>query len=270
MYRHTAEDTLIERGDGLVARLERRADQSAERAAVLFGDDDVVRHIHQTAGEVTGVGGLHGRIGQTLTCTVRGDEVFEHRHTLLEVGEDGVFDDLIGLGTRFLRFRHQTTDTGELLDLVFRTTGSGVEHHEHGVEALVGLGHLLEQDIGDVVVDMRPCIDDLVVTLVVGDETHIVVVGDAAHLLVTFLNELGLLGRYDDIVEVERQSGQVSHAVTQVLDAIEELASLGEAHRFDDVGDDVAQRLLGYDLIDIAHLVGDDAIDDDTSDGCFH
>ena len=114
---------------------------------------------------------------------------------------------------------------------------------------------------------MRPGIDDLVVTLVVGDEAHVVVVSNLTDLLVTFLNESGLLLRDDDVIEVERQTGEVSHAVTQVLDTIEELAGLGETDILDHISDDVAKALLRDDLIDKTNLLGDDAVDDDTSNG---
>ena len=112
---------------------------------------------------------------------------------------------------------------------------------------------------------MCPRVDDLIVTLGVGDESHVVVLGDLADFLVTFLDERLLRLRDDDIVEVERQTCLVGHAVTEVLDTVEELASLGETNVLDDVGDDVAQALLRDDLVDIAYLVGDDAIDDDTT-----
>ena len=48
-------------------------------AAVLLGDDDVLRHVDQTAGEVARVGGLERRIGQALTRAVRRDEVLAAR-----------------------------------------------------------------------------------------------------------------------------------------------------------------------------------------------
>ena len=88
-------------------------------------------HFDQTAGKITGVGGLEGGIGETLAGTVGGDEVFEHAQTLLEVGKNRVLDDLTAFGTGFLRLGHKATHTGQLTDLVFRTTGAGVKHHEH-------------------------------------------------------------------------------------------------------------------------------------------
>ncbi|MBQ9892476.1 MAG: hypothetical protein IJM35_04905, partial [Bacteroidales bacterium] len=63
-------------------------------SAVFFGDDHIVGDVHQTAGQVTGISRLEGGIRQTLTGTVRRDEVLEHRHSFLQVGNDRVLDDL--------------------------------------------------------------------------------------------------------------------------------------------------------------------------------
>src|SRR5690606_34375627 len=56
----------------------RRGDRELEalrRAAVHLADDDVLRDIHQTTGQVTRVGGTQSGVSQTLTGTVRRDEV---------------------------------------------------------------------------------------------------------------------------------------------------------------------------------------------------
>ena len=79
-------------------------------------------HVDKTAGKVTGIGGLKRGVGKTLTGTVGRDEVLKHRQTLLEVRKNRVLDDLTTFGTALLRFRHKTTHTGELTDLVLRTT----------------------------------------------------------------------------------------------------------------------------------------------------
>ena len=113
---------------------------------------------------------------------------------------------------------------------------------------------------------MRPGIDHLIITLIVGNEAHVVVVGNLLNLLVTLLNEFCLLLRDDDIIEVERQTGLISHTITQVLNTIKELTSLSEAHMVDNIGNDVAEALLRDLLIDVAHLFGDDAIYNDTTD----
>ena len=116
---------------------------------------------------------------------------------------------------------------------------------------------------------MRPGIDNLIVTLVVGDESHVIVISNLTNLLITLLDQVGLLLRNDDIVEVERQTSQICHAVTEVLDTIEELTCLSETYILDYIGDNVAQTLLRDDLIDIAYLLRDDAIHDDTTYRCL-
>ena len=131
MNRHAAEDALCQRCHHLVVVLDLAAYEAAESAAVLLTDNHVVSHVDQTAGKITGVGGLEGGIGETLAGTVGGDEVFEHAQTLLEVGKNRVLDDLTAFCAGFLRLGHKTTHTGQLTDLVFRTTGAGVKHHEH-------------------------------------------------------------------------------------------------------------------------------------------
>ena len=241
MYGDAAQDALIERCDDLVAILQRTALKTAQRAAVLLGDDHVVGDVDQTTGKVSGIGRLHSGIGKSLTRTVRRNEVLQHGHTLLEVGDDRVLDDLRTLGTSLLRLCHQTTHTGELGNLVGRTTRTGVEHHIYGVEALVVFGHVLHHGSLQVGIDVRPGIDDLIVTLLVGDETHIVVVRDLVDFLLTLGHDAVLLLRHDDIVKVEGETGNIGHVVTEVLDTVEEGAGAGHVHGLDYISDQSTQ-----------------------------
>ncbi len=111
VYGNTAENTLIQRRDDLFTVLQGGADQTAQRAAILLGDNHVVGYVDKTTGQVSGVGSLHGGVGKTLTGTVRCDEVLQHRHTFLEVGDNRVLDDLVSFGTGLHRLGHQTTHT---------------------------------------------------------------------------------------------------------------------------------------------------------------
>ena len=110
--------------------------EAQDGAAVLFGDRDVLRHVHEAAREVAGVGRLERGVGQTLTGAVRRDEVLEHREAFTEVRLDRALDDFAdAAGELLLRLRHQAAHARQLTDLVARTTRAGVEHHEHRVEA---------------------------------------------------------------------------------------------------------------------------------------
>ena len=211
-------------------------------------------HVDKTTCEVSGVGSLHSRISKTLTGTVRSDKVLLHRHTLLQVRKNRVLNDGVALGTSLLRLGHQTTHTSKLGNLIGRSTGTRVKHHVHSVEALVGLGHVLHHSLLQVGVDVCPSIDHLVVTLLIGDKTHIEVGGNVVDLILTLLHNGLLVVRNDDIVEVKRQTSEVCHAITQVLDAIEEGAGASHTHRLNYDGNEVTQRLLRNDAIEETNL----------------
>ena len=112
---------------------------------------------------------------------------------------------------------------------------------------------------------MCPGIDNLVVTLIIGDEAHVVVLGNLTYFLITLLHQCLLRLWDDDIVEVERQTCLVCHTVTEVLDTVKELASLSETDVLNHISNDVTQRLLRDDTVDIAYLLRDDAIHNDTT-----
>ena len=58
--------------------------------------------------------------------------------------------------------------------------------------------------------------------------------------------------------------------VTQVLDAIEEFAGTCHTNHLDNICDKPTQRLLGYNIIEITQLIGDDVVNDDTSYRSFY
>ena len=48
--------------------------------------------IHQTAGEISGIGGLERGVGQPFAASVSGNKVFKDRQALAEVGNNRLFD----------------------------------------------------------------------------------------------------------------------------------------------------------------------------------
>ena len=114
-----------------------------------IADDHVLGDVHQTAGQVAGVGGAQRRVGEALAGAVGGDEVLEHRQALHEVGLDRPLDDLA------LRVGHQAAHPGELADLLERSAGAGVGHHEDRVQLVEVVLHRLRDLVGGPVPERR-------------------------------------------------------------------------------------------------------------------
>ena len=224
------ENALAQGLDHIAAFDDRLHEDALLGAAVFLGDHHVLRHVHQAPGEITGVGGLEGGVGQTLARAVGGDEVLEHVQPFAEVGGDGRFDDrTVGLG-------HQAAHPGQLPDLGRRTPGAGIGHHEDGVEG--GLFHLValavhhlfgaqarHHRLGHLVVGARPDVDHLVVTLAVGHQTRGVLFLDLLDLPLGGFQQLFFFRRHRHVVCADGHPGPGGEPETGVHQLV------GEDHR---------------------------------------
>ncbi len=237
-----AHDAVAERLEDLAALDDRRDDDSVDRAAVLFRDDDVLRDVDEPAREVAGVGRLERRVREALARAVRRDEVLEDREALAEVRDDRLLHDLArGLG-------HGAAHAGELPDLLLRAAGAGVRHHVDGVELpaadAVGRLHLLEHGVGHRLRDPVPDVDDLVVALAVRDGALLALVLDLEHFLAGAVHELALVGGHAHVVHADRDAGARRHVEPEGLDDVEDLDRALEAERHEAVVDEVLEALL--------------------------
>ena len=181
------------------------------RAAVLLADDHVLRDVDQTPRQVARVGRAERRVGEPLAGTVGGDEVLEHRQAFHEVRLDRPLDDLT------LRVRHQTAHTGELTDLVERSAGTGVGHHEDRVGLVERVLHRLRDDIGR----LGPDRGDALPPLLLGHQAALVLALDLGHILLVAGEDGLLLGRDDDVVLRDRHAGLRRVAEGERLDRVE-------------------------------------------------
>ena len=240
---------------------------------VYLTDDQLLRNVYQTSGQVTGIGGTKRGIGQTFTGTVRGHKVLQYVQTFTEVGLDRKFDGVTG------RIGHQTTHTGQLLDLFVGTTGSGIGHHED-VVIFIQSG---EQCMGQFIVGLLPGVNDLFVTLFVCDQTTFEVLGNLVYRLLCLRDHLRLLRRNGHIGNGygHRRTGRI--LVTGGLDVIQNLCSLGRTVCIDDFFQDLFQLFLCYQeiylqskliardgTVYIAKILRQDLIEQETAQGgCY-
>ena len=262
----TAEDTLTEALNNIFVALDSRSGQTTQRATVLLVDDNILSNVDKTTSKVTCIGSLKSGICQTLTSTVRRDKVLQHRKTLFEVRQDRVLDNLLTtLNTRLLWLSHKASHTRELTNLLARTSCSRVKHHIYWVEAiqilLKGRDYLSTQ----AVVNTCPNIDNLVITVVIGDKTHTIVFDNTISGLVTLLDKSLLILWDNYCIEVKRQTALECHTVTEVLDVVKEHSNLVGTSLLHHYCDDITKRTLSQHIVDIAYLRWDILVEQDTT-----
>ena len=263
------QDALADRLDDL-APFDQSADGNTIGCAAVDGaHDHVLRHIHETAGQVARIGGLERGIGQPLSGTVGRDEVLEHREPFTKVRSDGSFDDLSrGLG-------HEAAHPGELTHLLGRTARPGVGHHVDGVEARdlsflavfvpFDLGpQPLQHLVGHLLRCVGPDVDHFVVALSVGDQTFLVLLFDLLNLGLRRFDELFLVLRDLHVVNRHRDPSSRGVAVAQSAQPIgEKNGGLGTESAIALI-DQLAEGLLVHYLVDDLEgdLVRDDLLEE--------
>ena len=146
----TADQTFLEALDLTPGIDNRDGDDPFVGSAVGFANDDILRDVDQTAGQITRVGGTKSGVGQTLSRSSGGVEVIKDGQALAVVGLDRQLDRASG------GVGDQAAHAGELTDLVHRATGAGIGHHKDGVilgetllECVLNLGGRLVPGLDD-------------------------------------------------------------------------------------------------------------------------
>jgi hypothetical protein len=166
-----------------------------------------------------------------------------------------------------LRLGHEASHPAQLANLLLRPSGAGVGHRKDRIEALLVLLQGVEEHLGDLVVRLRPDVDDLVVSLVVGNEAHRVVLLGLLDLLVGLFDELLLLLRHNDVRERERHARGGGAPEAHVLDVVEELGRLLVIGLLQHLGNHPADVLGAEHLVHVVDAVGQRLVEDDAPHG---
>ena len=248
---NAAKDTITQGLDDFTALDQRLHGHTILGAAIFLDDHQILRHVDQTAGQVTRVRRLQRGVGQALTGAVGGVEVLLDGQAFLEVRDDRRLDDLAG------RLGHQAAHPAQLLHLRLRTAGARVGHHEHRVDVGVlaldqhaRLRDLAHHGVGDPVRGLGPGVDNLVILLAARDQAVGVLLLVLLDLGAGFGDQFGLLGRNHDVVLAERDTrlGRLAEAQAHHLVG-EDDRRLLTAVAIDHV-DQVADLLLGQVLLE--------------------
>ena len=203
---HTTQNAIAQRLFNVATFDNRRHGDPFEGATIVFGYNQILCHVNQTTGQVTGVRGFQCGIRQTFTRTVRGDEVLEYVQTFTEVRGDRRFDD------GAIRLRHQTTHTSKLTNLGCRTTRTGVGHHVDAVKGNLLLFNavtvnngfslqVIHHRFGYAIVRRGPNIDNFVIAFARGNQTRLELLLDLSNFGFRFRDDLVFLLRDDHVID---------------------------------------------------------------------
>ncbi len=254
----------IDKGHGdLVTLVDGALVDTVLGAAVSDRDDDVLGDVGELASQVTRVRRLERRIGQSLTSTVRRREILQHAKAFEEVGLNRLLDNLAR------RLGHQTTHAGELTNLLDGTTRLRHDHAVDRVHVETPVAHvvaqLAEHVFADLLAGVRPRVDDLQVTLTLGDDAASVCHVDLLDLTGGLLDDR-LLRRWDDhVILAEGQARACRGLEASLLEAVQETQRRVAIEQQVAIGDDVRQRLLVQVVVVVRHPLFEDLVEHDAT-----
>ena len=210
-------------------------------STVLLADDQLLRYIDHSSGQVTRVSRAECRIGKSLAGAVCRHEVFQNVQTFTEIGLDRKFDG-VALG-----IRHQAAHAGQLLDLLVGTAGTGIGHHED----IVVLVHVADHNLGQFFIDLGPGCDNGAVAFLLRQQTSAEILGNLIHRVLALLHQLVLLFRHDDVSNGNSHGRLRRIMISDGLDQVEHFGCLESPVNVDASLQNLLELLLGHHEIDL-------------------
>ncbi|MNV27533.1 hypothetical protein D3C71_1186870 [compost metagenome] len=119
------------------------------------------------------------------------------------------------------------------------------------------------------VVDTCPDIDDLVITFVVCNETHVIVIHYFFNLVSCLLNQFSFRSRNVQIFQVERKTTFEGCLISQFFHIIQELCCTSHTRSLHNLTDDITQRFFSQQFIDKSHFLRNNLVEDHTTYSCL-
>ena len=151
-------------------------------AAIIFTDNEILWNVNKTSCKVTWIGCTKGCIWKTFTGTMSWNKVFQNIKTFTEVWLDWKFDSVTWC------ICHQTTHTCKLFNLLVRTTGTRIGHHED-VVILIKTG---KKSILKTFISFLPYLDYILMTFFISRTTSVIVLCNLFNFLFCIGNKFFL------------------------------------------------------------------------------
>ena len=196
LNRITAHQALGKRFDHLVAIANVTNLDALVSTAIVLTDNHFLRNVHQTSGQITGVGSTQRGIGQTFSRASRRNKVFQNVQAFTVVRANRNLNRFTG------GVGDQSAHTGQLTNLVHTTTSTRVGHHEDWVVLI----QVVFQGVRYFVSGFVPGFDDHLITLIIGNQTSAVLLGNLFDLLIGFFHQFLFLRRNDCVTNCNSDS----------------------------------------------------------------
>ncbi|SCJ53759.1 Uncharacterised protein [uncultured Ruminococcus sp.] len=206
----------------------------AEYVAVVFANDDVLRYVDETTGQVARVSRTQSRVGQTLTGAVARRKVIQYGQAFAEVRLDRQVDDTAG------RVSHQAAHAGNLTNLLLVAAGAGVSHHKDGVERV----HVIHHGFRHIVRRLFPNGAGLAVPFVFSNQAAEVHFRNILNLLIGFVENIPFFSRNLNVRNSDGHAGLPRVMIADSLDAVKEGRCLRIAYEMEAGVDKLADFLL--------------------------
>ena len=215
-----------------------------ENIAVFFTDNDILGNIDETTGQISRVGSPQCRIGQTFTGTMGRCEVIQYRQAFPEICLDGQVDDSAR------RVSHQATHTSNLTNLLFITTGTGVSHHEDGVERI----HVIHHDFRYVIRCFFPDGAGLTIPFIFRYKAAEIHFGYILYLFIGGIEDVPFFSRNLNIRNSNGHTSLTGIMITDCLDIIQKFRRLCIADKMEAGIDELANLFFIHEYAKAVHI----------------
>src|SRR6266498_3102412 len=211
--------------------------------------------------QVRQLAGMRGLMAKPSGEIIERPITSNFREGLTEVRRDRALDD-------FSRgFGHQTAHARELPHLLTVAARSRVDHQENRIQffATLVMFEGAEHHAGNLVSGMRPNVDDLVVTLAIGDDTLAILLFNLPDLLVSIFELRLFLFRNDHIRNSNRDSRLGCLGKTKLFQFVQRRDRLRWSRDLVTAPNDVTELFLARSLVEKSKLLRPNFIEDDTA-----
>jgi len=182
--------------------------------------------VNQLSGEITRISRFQSSISQTFSGTMSGNKILQDVQPFSQIGSNRRFNDFSR------RFAHQASDCGQLPDLLFITSGTGVSHDIKWIQPLffkADLPHRLHHGVSNFFCNRGPDLYHPVESLSRGDGSFPIKFFYLRNFLFRLFDDIWLFGWNHKILYAQRKASFSGIVKTKLLELVQHLSGFAQS-----------------------------------------